>query len=630
MKVILHYIKPFIPRMSVGISIKFIGAVMELLLPWILSYLIDDIVPLRDIGLILLWGGAMVLAAVAALVTNIVANRMAAWVAQHTTQALRHDLFKKISYLSCSQIDRYSIPSLESRLTSDTYNVHQMIGMIQRMGVRAPILLVGGIFITLTLDPVLTLVLVCTLPFLGVLVFSVSKRGIPLYVDLQKGVDTMVRTVRETISGIRVIKALSKTDYEREHFAQVNGELVRREKKAGITMALTNPMMNLFLNVGLTLVIVVGAFRVNAGVSSAGNIIAFLSYCTIILNAMMAVTRIFVMCSKGIASGSRIQEVLETPEDLHVTPQQPEESPYHIVFDHVTFSYNHTEPNVEDISFRLKPGETLGVIGATGCGKSTLMALLMRLYDADAGLIQIGGRNITSIPLEELHRKFGVVFQNDVVFADSIYENIDFGRHLPPQEIEKAARCAQALEFISALPAGFGHMLTSKGTNLSGGQKQRVLVARALAGSPEILILDDSSSALDYKTDAALRKALREEYQGITTIIIAQRVSSILHADHILVLEEGKELGYGTHQELLRSCPVYQDIAHSQMGYSQDGALEARLKSPRIGKRSCCACGPTSTPTSGWPWGRCSSRWPATCWPCWGPCSPARPSTPLA
>ena len=520
----------------------------------------------------------MVLAAVAALVTNIVANRMAAWVAQHTTQALRHDLFEKISYLSCSHIDSYTIPSLESRLTSDTYNVHQMIGMIQRMGVRAPILLVGGILITLTLDPVLTLVLVCTLPFLGVLVFSVSKRGIPLYVDLQKGVDTMVRTVRETISGIRVIKALSKTDYEREHFAQVNGELVRREKKAGITMALTNPMMNLFLNVGLTLVIVVGAFRVNAGVSSAGNIIAFLSYFTIILNAMMAVTRIFVMCSKGIASGSRIQEVLETPEDLHVTPQQPEESPYHIVFDHVTFSYNHTEPNVEDISFRLKPGETLGVIGATGCGKSTLMALLMRLYDADAGLIQIGGRNITSIPLEELHRKFGVVFQNDVVFADSIYENIDFGRHLPPQEIEKAARCAQALEFISALPDGFGHMLTSKGTNLSGGQKQRVLVARALAGSPEILILDDSSSALDYKTDAALRKALREEYQGITTIIIAQRVSSILHADHILVLEEGKELGYGTHQELLRSCPVYQDIAHSQMGYSQDGALEAREK----------------------------------------------------
>ena len=568
MKVILRYLRPYVPRMSLGIFIKFIGAVMELLLPWILSYMVDEVVPQRELGLILLWGGAMIVAALLALVTNIVANRMAAWVAQHTTQALRHDLFEKISYLSCSQIDRYSIPSLESRLTSDTYNVHQMIGMMQRMGVRAPILLLGGILITLTLDPVLTLVLVCTLPFLGGLVYAVSKRGIPLYVGLQQGVDAMVRTVRENISGIRVIKALSKTDYEKERFAAVNGEVVRREKKAGITMALTNPMMNLLLNVGLTLVIVVGAFRVNAGVTQAGAIIAFLSYFTIILNAMMAITRIFVMCSKGIASGSRIQEVLQTPEDLQVSPAPREDSPYHVVFDRVSFSYGKTEPSVENISFRLKPGETLGVIGATGCGKSTLMALLMRLYDPDQGQITLGGRKLTSIPLEELHRKFGVVFQNDVLFADTIYENIDFGRHLPPEEIEKAARCAKAWEFISQLPEGLQHKLTAKGTNLSGGQKQRVLVARALAGTPEILILDDSSSALDYKTDAALRRALREEYQGVTTILIAQRVSSILHADHILVLEEGKELGYGTHQELLRSCPVYQEIAQSQMGVS--------------------------------------------------------------
>lgn len=577
MKVILHYIKPFAPRMCLGMFVKFFGAMMELLLPWILSYLIDDIVPLRDLNLILVWGGAMIVASLLSLVTNILANRMAAWVAQHTTQALRHDLFKKISYLSCSQIDKYSIPSLESRLTSDTYHIHQMIGMIQRMGVRAPILLVGGILITLTLDPVLTLVLVCTLPFLSILVFKVSKKGIPLYVSLQQGIDAMVRTVRENISGIRVIKALSKTDYEKERFASVNQEVVRREKKAGITMALTNPMMNLFLNGGLTLVIVVGAFRVNAGVSSAGNIIAFLSYFTIILNAMMAVTRIFVMCSRGVASGARIQEVLETPEDLHVTPEEPVETPYHVVFDHVSFSYSKTEPSVEDISFRLKPGETLGIIGATGCGKSTLMALLMRLYDADSGLIQIGGRKLTSIPLDELHQKFGVVFQNDVLFADTIYENIDFGRHLPPEEIEKAAKAAQAWEFISSLPDGLQHKLTSKGTNLSGGQKQRVLVARALAGSPEILILDDSSSALDYRTDAALRKALREEYQGITTVIIAQRVSSILHANHILVLEEGKELGYGDHEHLLKTCQVYQEIAQSQMGFKasddeEDGA----------------------------------------------------------
>ncbi len=577
MKMVFRYLRPFVPRMSLGLFIKFIGAVTDLLLPWMLSKIIDDVVPQKDMGLIALWGGGMVLASLVAWVTNIVANRMAAWVAQHTTESIRHDLFERISNLSCAQVDQYSIPSLEARLTTDTYNVHQMIGMFQRMGVRAPILLVGGILITLTLDPMLTLVLVCTLPFLTLIVVSVSRRGIPMYRELQRRVDGMVRTVRENISGIRVIKALSKTEYEKERFDGVNEEVVAQEKKAGITMSLTNPMVNLFLNLGLTVVIIVGAFRVNNGAIGPGAIIAFLTYFTIILNAMMSVTRIFVMGSRGAASGSRIEEVLSTPADLTVTHAEPESTPYHLEFDHVTFSYSTLseerggENSVEDISFQLKPGETLGVIGATGSGKSTLIHLLMRLYDTNSGRILIGGRPVQSIPSEELHTMFGVVFQNDVLFADTIYENIDFGRGLPKAEIERAARCAQAMEFISELPDGFDHMLTAKGTNLSGGQKQRVLVARALAGlgegkdSGKILILDDSSSALDYKTDAALRKALREEYGGVTSVIIAQRVSSILHADHILVLEEGKELGYGTHEELMETCPAYREIAHIQM-----------------------------------------------------------------
>ncbi len=571
MKMIFHYLKPFVPRMSLGLTIKFIGAVMDLLLPWILSHIIDDVVPLRDMGLVALWGAAMVAAALLAWITNIAANRMAAWVAQHTTRAIRHDLFARISNLSCAQVDEYSIPSLESRLTSDTYNVHQMIGMMQRLGVRAPILLIGGVLITLTLDPALTLVLVCTLPFLALLVYLVSKKGIPLYRELQRKVDSMVRAVRENISGIRVIKALSKTDYEKERFAGTNRDVVASEKKAGITMALTNPMVNLFLNAGLTAVILVGAFRVNAGQTQPGKIIAFLTYFTIILNAMMGITRIFVMYSKGAASGARIAEVLETPADLETVPAQPKETPYHVEFDHVTFSYGRKEPSVEDVSFALRPGETLGVIGATGSGKSTLAALLMRLYDPDSGGIFIGGRPVSSIPPEELHTMFGVVFQNDALFADTIYENIDFGRGLPPEEIQRAARCAQAMEFISSLPDGFQHRLTAKGTNLSGGQKQRVLVARALAGlgasgdAPKILILDDSSSALDYRTDAALRKALRQEYGGVTSVIIAQRVSSIAHADHILVLDEGKEIGCGTHEELMESCEAYREIAEIQM-----------------------------------------------------------------
>lgn len=566
MKKVFFYLKPYLPRMSVGLLIKFTGTIMDLALPWILSYMIDDIVPLKDVPLILIWGVIMVICSIVAVVTNIVANRMASWVAQHTTQALRHDLFHKITYLSCKQIDEFTIPSLESRLTTDTYNIHQMIGMMQRLGVRAPILLLGGVLVTLTLDPILCLVLVSTMPFIGFLIYYISKKGIPLYVYLQRGVDAMVRTVRENIAGIRVIKALSKTDYEKDRFAGVNAEVVRRETKAATTMALTNPLMNLFLNLGLTAVIFVGAILVNNGMTQPGKIIAFLTYFTIILNAMLSINRMFVMYSKGTASAKRISEVLNTPEDLTLIQANPVSLPYHIVFEHVSFSYQKKEDNVTDISFRLKRGETLGIIGATGCGKSTLISLLMRLYDADSGEIFIDNRKIESIPPEELHTKFGVVFQNDILFADTIAENISFGRSLPLEQIQKAAECAQAAEFINALPDGYDHMLTAKGTNLSGGQKQRLLIARALAGNPEILILDDSSSALDYRTDAQLRRALAREYQGTTTIIIAQRISSILHADHILVLEEGKELGYGTHEELMQICALYREISQSQMG----------------------------------------------------------------
>lgn len=569
MRKVFEYLKPYLPRMSVGLLIKFTGTIMDLALPWILSYMIDDIVPLKDVGLIFIWGTAMIVCAVIALVTNIAANRMASWVAQHTTQTLRHDLFSKISYLSCKQIDDFSIPSLESRLTTDTYNIHQMIGMMQRLGVRAPILLLGGILVTLTLDPLLSLVLICTLPLIAAVMVYVSKKGIPLYIHLQRGVDEMVRTVRENISGIRVIKALSKTDYEKERFAKVNSEVVRREKKAATTMALTNPVMNLFLNVGLTVVILVGAFLVNANMSQPGKIIAFMTYFTIILNAMLSINRLFVMYSKGTASAARISEVLNTPEDLK-TQKVPEnlyeEGTYHILFDDVSFSYQKKEADISHISFRLKRGETLGIIGATGAGKSTITALLMRLYDADSGRIMIDGKPVESIPPEELHTKFGVVFQSDALFADTIAENIDFGRKLSKEQLLRAAECAQAMEFIRSLPDGFEHRLTARGTNLSGGQKQRLLIARALAGDPEILILDDSSSALDYRTDAKMRQALKQHYANTTSIIIAQRVSSILHADHILVIEDGKELGYGTHEELLQRCDIYRQIAESQMG----------------------------------------------------------------
>ena len=458
MKGIFPYLKPYVPRMSVGVLTKFLGTVVELLIPWMLSYILDNIVPLKDTKRVLIWGLYMAICAVLALLMNIYANRVAASVARDTTRAVRHDLFKKISYLSCRQIDEFSIPSLESRLTTDTYNVNQVIGMMQRMGIRAPILLIGGICITMTMEPVLTLVMISVLPFITLVVWLVSRKGIPMYGYLQKGIDMMVRTVRESIAGIRVIKALSKVEQEKEHFAQVNAEVVRRESRAAIRMGITNPMMNLLLNIGLTLVILVGAYRVNEGSTQPGVIIAFLSYFTIILNAMLNVTRMFVMYSRASASAGRIQEVLETPEDMELTDEPKKNEEEHIVFENVSFSYkNKSVKNIDNISFKLKKGETLGIIGATGSGKTTIINLLMRLYEKDAGSIRINGQEVSSIPSHELHTKFGVVFQNDVLFADTVRENIDFGRNLPQQRIEQAAVSAQAMEFIDTLPERFDH-----------------------------------------------------------------------------------------------------------------------------------------------------------------------------
>ncbi len=566
MKRIFPYLKPYLWAMSLGLTIKFVGTIMDLLLPWLLSYLIDTVVPTQSIPMVLFYGGVMVICSIVAVVTNIQANRMASRVARDVTRTVRHDLFQKISLLSCRQVDAFTIPSLESRLTSDTYNIHQVVGRMQRLGIRAPILLLGGIVVTLTLEPVLTLVLLAILPVLGFVVYKISQKGIPLYTRLQQAVDKMVLDVRENAGGIRVIKALSKMDYEKEQFSQVNAEVTKRETTAATVMAASNPLMNLFLNLGLTLVIVVGAYRVNSGLTQPGKIIAFLTYFTIILNAMLSITRMFIMYSKGSASAVRIGEVLDTPEDLTILPEDKIETPYHITFNDVCFSYNKTQNNLENISFALKKGETLGILGATGCGKTTVINLLIRFYDVDSGEIRINGQNVNSIPFQQLHQKFGIVFQNDVLFADTISENIAFGRALHSSAIEAAARYAQASGFIDQLEDGLEHPLTARGTNLSGGQKQRVLISRALAAQPEILVLDDSSSALDYKTDAQLRQAIGEHFQKTTTIIVAQRISSVMQADHIMVLEEGRILGYGAHSQLMESCASYREIAKSQMG----------------------------------------------------------------
>lgn len=580
-RIITFYLRPYYGRMAVGFLIKFIGSIMDLFIPWILAYVIDTVIPTGRIERIYLWGVVMLLCSILAVSFNIIANRMASRVASDSTQHLRHDLFAKTMYLSARQTDGFTKPSLISRLTTDTYNVTQMVGRIQRLGVRAPILLIGGILFTMALDPALSCVLLLVLPVLATIMIAVSKKGMPLYRRLQSAVDQFVCLVREDIAGIRVIKALSKMEYEKEKFDKINKMVVTCERNAERTMAVLNPAMNMFLNLGLVAVILVGAFRVNQGLSEVGKILAFMTYFTVILNAMMSISRMFVIMNKAVASAARIEQVLACGEDLATqeeTEQRENEEEglveagakeaqkAEIVFEHVTFSYNKKEPNLRDISFQVKKGEMLGIIGATGSGKTTLASLLMRLVDVDEGRILVAGKDVRNYEKRALREKFGVVFQNDTIFEDSIYENVRMGRNLGREELEQALMYAQADEFAREKIETEGEMLDIRGANLSGGQKQRVLIARALAARPEILILDDSSSALDYRTDARLRKQLREHFQDTTTIMIAQRVSSVMHADHILVLEDGEMIGYGRHEDLLAGCQVYREISQSQTG----------------------------------------------------------------
>lgn len=555
--------------MRVGLSIKFLATVIELALPFILSHILKNVVPEQNVLPVLAWGMAMILCALAAWIFNVIANRMASKVARDFSENVRSELFERTIRLSAAQTDAFTIASLESRITTDTYNVHNFVAMMQRMGVRAPILLIGGIAITLIMDRVLALAMIAVLPFIFITVYFISRRGVPLYAKVQHSVDAMIRVVREDVAGIRVIKALSKDKYEHMRYDKVNTALVGDEKRAGITMGAVNPIMTMLMNFGIVGVIAIAAARVQNGLSDPETVIAFIQYFSLISMAMMSVTRIFVMYTKCSASAGRIAEVIETGEDLPVADMSAypnAETDSHILFKDVSFSYNGVKNNIDELNIELARGGSLGIIGATGSGKSTIIKLLMRFYDVNGGGIYIDGRDIRTIPKERLHSLFGVALQNDFLYADTIEENIRFGRDISHDEIVRAAKIAQADGFITAKEGGYSHMLAVYGSNLSGGQKQRLLIARALAGSPDILILDDSSSALDYKTDANLRLAIAAGMKGVTTITVAQRVSSVKSCDRILVISEGRISGFGTHDELLSSCPEYKEISDSQMG----------------------------------------------------------------
>ncbi len=559
--------------MFIGYFFKISGTIVGLFIPRIMEHILDVIVPgvklSADYRPLLYWSLLMVGCAFIDQWCNIFANRRAALASTNAVNSMRYDLYAKIMTLSGRQTDAFGIPSLVSRLTSDSYNVHTCFNIFQRMGVRATILSIGGLLMSATLDPVMTLTFAATLPFVFGIVYYLSQRGIPLYADVQKTVDGMVRVMREDVSGIRVIKALSKEDYERGRFGSANEATVQNELKASGIMAASGPFIGLCMNMGLVLVIVAGAYRVYTGAAQPGVVVAFLSYFTIILNAVISVNRIFVMFSKGSASSKRIFEVLDTECDL-ITEPLPEnfaadENAPAVEFRHVWFNYG-GESVLSDISFCLPKGGSLGIIGSTGSGKTTLINLLMRYYDVSQGQILVYGRDIKTYSLTELRCLFGTAFQNNIIFASSIRENISFGRDLPETAILAALENSDATAFVGKKDNGLDHEAAIKGADFSGGQKQRLYVARALAGKPEIIVLDDAASALDYATDAQIRQNLERDYGDATRITIAQRISSVMKMDTVIVLEDGRISAMGTHEELLGSSEIYREIAATQLG----------------------------------------------------------------
>ena len=563
MGTVLGYLRPHGVRVACGVTVKFTAALLELVLPLLLEHIVDVSVPAQDLTAIWFCGGIMAALAFGAAFCNITANRMAAWVSMEVTRKLRGDLYNRTQRLSCAQMDRFSTSSLVSRLTNDTYNVHQMFDKVQRGGIRAPMLVLGGLVLTFLLEPALAAVQLAVSLLTFLTIWQVTRRGIPHYAAAQEAGDTVVRIIRENASGVRVVKALACQGWERQRFGEASEAARRAEETAGCVMAAANPLTDLLLNTGLVLVVLMGALRVNAGQMPPGQIVAFLSYFTLIQTATLGIAKVFIRISKGAASARRIEEILLEPADQPLRSSEAV-SEAELGMEGVSFSYLGVERDLADVTFSLGRGETLGVLGPTGSGKSTLAALLMRLYDAGEGVVWAGGRDVNAVPREE--RRFGVVFQNEALLNDSVYENISFLRNIPREDVIAAAKTAQAWDFIQALPEGLDSRLDIRGANLSGGQRQRLLAARALAGKPAVLVLDSADSALDYATAAALRAAIRRDCPGVTLVVISERVASLRRADRILVLEDGRVTAQGTHEELLEHCARYRHIAELQRG----------------------------------------------------------------
>ncbi len=567
-KLAKKYLGAFKKELIIGPLAKLTEAIFELIVPLIMADIID-------VGVnggagkpyIYRMGGIMILMGALGLGCALVCQYLASRASQGVGTVIRNDLFRHIGELSHAELDRFGTPSLITRVTNDVNQVQSAVAMLIRLVVRAPFLVIGAAVMAMAIDLKLSLVFLAVMPLVAAVLYFIMFRSIPFYKVIQKKLDKISLITRESLTGARVIRAFSREKAEEERFAEANDDFAVTSMRVGRLSALLNPLTYAIMNLAIAAIVWFGGFRVDSGALSQGQVIAFVNYMTQISLALVVVANLVVLFTKAAASSARINEVFDTETSVTdgdgavASLRAPK-----IEFKNVSFSYSEGGDNaLENISFSVNRGETVGIIGGTGSGKSTLVNLIPRFYDAEQGQVLIDGADVKQYALKELRGKIGVVPQKAMLFSGTIAENLRWGNENATEEqLSKAAEIAQAKEFIDKMPEGMNTIINQGGRNLSGGQKQRLTIARALTGSPEILILDDSASALDFATDAALRKAIAENTENMTVVIVSQRANSIRHADKIIVLDDGEAVGIGTHDQLMESCGVYREIVMSQ------------------------------------------------------------------
>ena len=568
MKLVARYIKHYKVQAVMAPLFKMLEAIFELLVPLVVAKMIDDGISAGEKGTIFAMGGILIALAVVGFGCSVTAQYFSAVAAAGVGRELRYDLFRHVNRLSYRELDQLGTSTLVTRMTSDTNQIQTGVNMVLRLFLRSPFIVFGAVIMAFTVDVKTALVFLVVLPVLMVVVFSITFASIPLYKRVQDRLDRVTLLTRENLIGARVIRAFNREEQEKKEYDETSNLLKKSQLFVGRVTAFMNPVTYVIVNLGIAALIHFGAIRVDAGDLTQGQVVALVNYMSQILVELIKLANLIITMTKSIAASRRVSEVLAVENSIDYKDREVvrKDGP-RVVFRDVSVHYQGSrEPAVAHVSFTAMPGETIGVIGGTGSGKSTLVNLIPRFYEATEGTIEIDGVDIREYPKQQLRNGIGVVPQKAVLFSGTIAENLRYGRpDATEEELWQALRTAQAEAFVREKSDGLEYQLNQAGKNLSGGQRQRLTIARALVRKPGILILDDSASALDFATDAALRRALKKDTEGMTTFLVSQRVSTVRAADRILVLEDGEVAGIGTHEELLGSCETYREICNSQL-----------------------------------------------------------------